>query len=149
MFCYTVLSSFTLFTQRKLKVHYQRKEGWERGLWSRGRWLKWWCSPQSEVLGLSCSWDWDSARGSLAAQVTPCLAPSTSQRLAHRFLGRQVWLGGGEHSGQPLQMVMGMLVGPRGWGEGTTTRAQQGQGAGRWCWIQHQRMEVTLLHLLS
>lgn len=53
MFCFTVLSSFTLFTWRKLKVHYWRKEVWEWRLWSGGRQLGGQNSPQREVLGLS------------------------------------------------------------------------------------------------
>lgn len=113
MFCFTVLSSFTLFTWRKLKVHYRRKEVWEQWLWSEGRQLQGRHVPRREAPGLCPSWravgagwtpscDWGGAGSRLVAWGSPCLTPGASQRPAPELWRGNVWLGGGERSAQPL-----------------------------------------------
>ena len=142
MFCFTVLSSFTLFTWRKLKVHYWRKEVWERGLWSGGRRQ---CSPRREVPGLSTGQR--AARAGCipgVGQPLPC-SWITPQSIGEGWHGWEEESAGGSLSGWWREM----LVGPGGPGEGAATLAQHWQGPGRRCWVEHRGMEVTLLYLLS
>lgn len=143
MFCFTVLSSFTLFTWRKLNVHYRRKcekggfeveeDGYDGGTALRGR--SWGCPPAGTGTVQMAAWQ---------PRSHPALL------LAHP---------GGWHPGFWEGRCDWEEENARGslyrwqqrywWDPEDGEKVQQWQGARRRCWVQHQGKEVALLCLLS